>query len=245
LLRFPLISVGVKTPLHSPREEPMIESTEVDRAPTNQRDVLAEGQGLVLAGLLAALAGFVDAIGYLHLSGLFVSYMSGNSTQLAVALGQGDVSEAGNIAELVALFVLGAAAGQVLAGFAGKWHLTCVLVGVAILLATAGVLATTPEPMVLAMGVLNAAMHRAGNIPLSLTFVTGVLVRFGQGLGDFVTRRTRGWSWLVQAIPWIGMITGATLGGAAYLRIGEAAIWVPVCFAGLAAVYSVTIPQPD
>jgi uncharacterized membrane protein YoaK (UPF0700 family) len=195
--------------------------------------------------LLAALAGFVDATGYLHLSGLFVSYMSGNSTQLAVALGQGDLGEAGTIAELVALFVFGAAAGQVLAGFAGKWHLTWVLIGVAIMLATAGALGTSPEPMVLAMGVLNAAMHRAGNIPVSLTFVTGVLVRFGQGLGDFVTRRTRGWSWLVQAIPWIGMITGATLGGAAYLRIGEAAIWVPVGFAGLVAAYSVTIPRPD
>src|SRR5215469_17958621 len=161
----------------------MVESTEIDGGARNRRDVVAEGRGLVLAGLLAALAGFVDATGYLHLSGLFVSYMSGNSTQLAVALGQGDLGEAGTIAELVALFVLGAAAGQVLAGFAGKWHLTWVLIGVAILLAIAGALGTSPQPMVLAMGALNAAMHRAGSIPVSLTFVTGVLVRFGQGLG--------------------------------------------------------------
>jgi len=32
----------------------------------------------VLAGLLSALAGMVDAIGYLHLGGLFISFMSGN-----------------------------------------------------------------------------------------------------------------------------------------------------------------------
>ena len=223
----------------------MVESTEIDGGARNRRDVVAEGRGLVLAGLLAALAGFVDATGYLHLSGLFVSYMSGNSTQLAVALGQGDLDEAGTIAELIALFVLGAAAGQILAGFAGKWHLTWVLIGVAILLAIAGALGTSPEPMVLAMGALNAAMHRAGSIPVSLTFVTGVLVRFGQGLGDFITRRTRGWNWLVQAVPWVGLIIGAMLGGAAYLRIAEAVIWVPVGFAGLIAAYSVTIPQPD
>jgi len=49
----------------------------------------AEACGLVLAGLLAGLAGMVDAIGYLHLSGLFISFMSGNSTQLAAALGKG------------------------------------------------------------------------------------------------------------------------------------------------------------
>ena len=223
----------------------MVEPMQGDRRVTNRPDAVPERRVMVLAGLLAALAGFVDATGYLHLSGLFVSYMSGNSTQLAVALGQGDLDEAGTIAELIALFVLGAAAGQILAGFAGKWHLTWVLIGVAILLAIAGALGTSPEPMVLAMGALNAAMHRAGSIPVSLTFVTGVLVRFGQGLGDFITRRTRGWNWLVQAVPWVGLIIGAMLGGAAYLRIAEAVIWVPVGFAGLIAAYSVTIPQPD
>ena len=223
----------------------MVEPMQGDRRVTNRPDAVPERRGLVLAGLLAALAGFVDATGYLHLSGLFVSYMSGNSTQLAIALGQGELGEAGTIAELVALFVLGAAAGQVLAGFAGKWHLTWVLIVVAILLAIAGALGTSPEPMVVAMGALNAAMHRAGSIPVSLTFVTGVLVRFGQGLGDFITRRTRGWNWLVQAVPWVGLIIGAMLGGAAYLRIGEAVIWVPVGFAGVIAAYSVTIPQPD
>jgi uncharacterized membrane protein YoaK (UPF0700 family) len=211
----------------------------------NRDDVVAERRGLVLAGLLAALAGFVDAIGYLHLSGLFVSYMSGNSTQLAVAIGQGNLGEAATIAELIALFVVGAAAGQMVAGISGKWHMSCVLVGVTALLAIAGVLSTAPEPMVLAMGALNAAIHRAGHIPVSLTFVTGVLVRFGQGLGDFLTRRTRGLKWLVQAVPWVGLITGATLGGAAYLRMGEAVIWVPVGFACLVAAYSVMIPESD
>ena len=49
-------------------------------------------------------------------------------------------------------------------------------------LAIAAVLATAPEPMVFAMGALNASMHRAGSIGVSLTFVTGVLVRFGQVL---------------------------------------------------------------
>jgi uncharacterized membrane protein YoaK (UPF0700 family) len=143
------------------------------------------------------------------------------------------------------LFVLGAAAGQMVAGFTGKWHMACVLVGAAVLLAIAGVLSTAPEPMVLAMGALNAAMHRAGSIPVSLTFVTGVLVRFGQGLGDFLTRRTSGLNWLLQAVPWVGLITGATLGSAAYLQIGETVIWVPVGFACLVTAYSVTIPEPD
>jgi uncharacterized membrane protein YoaK (UPF0700 family) len=209
------------------------------------RRVAVETRGLLLAGLLSALAGMVDAIGYLHLSGLFISFMSGNSTQLAAALGQGQLGEAGTIAELIVLFVVGAAAGQMLADFTGRRHMTWVLVSVAILLAIAAALETAAQPMVFAMGALNAGMRRAGSIPISLTFVTGVLVRFGQGLGDFLTRRVTGWNWLAQGTPWLGLIVGATIGSAVYMRIGEAAIWVPIGVAVLLAAYSVVIPQPD
>jgi uncharacterized membrane protein YoaK (UPF0700 family) len=215
------------------------------RSAIGNTEVEAEARGLVLAGLLAGLAGTVDAIGYLHLSGLFISFMSGNTTQLAAALGQGQLAEAGTIAELIALFIVGAAAGQVLAVITGRSHMTWVLIGVAILLAIAAALGTAAEPMVFAMGALNAAMRRAGSIPISLTFVTGVLVRFGQGLGDFLTRRVTGWNWLVQGTPWLGLITGATIGSAVYMRMGEGAIWVPIGVAALLAAYSVAIPQPD
>jgi len=113
------------------------------------------------------------------------------------------------------------------------------------LLTIAALLATAPEPMVFAMGALNATMHRAGNIPVSLTFVTGVLVRFGQGLGDFLTRRSGELKWLAQAVPWLGLIAGATVGSAAFMRIGEAAIWISVALAALLLACSTAIRQPD
>ena len=204
-----------------------------------------ETSGLLLAGLLAALAGAVDAIGYLHLGGLFISFMSGNSTQMAAAIGQGDLAEAGSIAKLIVLFVAGAAGGQIVANFAGARHLAWVLVTVVVLLVAAAALRAAPEPMVLAMGALNASLHRAGNIPVSLTFVTGVLVRFAQGLGDFLTRRATGPVWLLQAVPWVGLIAGAILGAVAYGRVGETALWLPVIMAGLLAAYAATMPETE
>ena len=224
----------------------MTGSTSIHRGPAKGGgDVSETARGLVLAAILAALAGMVDVIGYLHLKGLFISFMSGNSTQLAAALGGGDLSGAATIAELITLFVLGAAGGQVLADFTGRWHMTWVLIGVALFLVVAAVLRNVPEPMVFGMGALNASMHRAGKVPVSLTFVTGVLVRFGQGLGNFLTGRATGWNWLTQAISWVGMITGATIGGAAYLQIGEPAIWLPIALAAVLAAGSFLIPQPD
>ena len=224
----------------------MAEPLSVARSPTESAgDLGGQARGLILAGFLAALAGMVDAIGYLRLGHLFVSFMSGNSTQLAVAVGGGDLTEAAVIAELIALFVLGAAAGQVLAGFTGGRHLTWVLVAVAVLLAIAAVLGTSPEPMVLAMGALNASVQRVGKIAVSVTYVTGTLVKLGQGLGDFLTRRSTGWTWLVQASPWAGLIVGATIGGAAYVRIGGVVTWAPVLLACLLAVWSAIVTVAD
>ncbi len=42
---------------------------------------------LTLATVLLANAGFVDAVGFLTLSDLFVSFTRGNSTQLAIGIG--------------------------------------------------------------------------------------------------------------------------------------------------------------
>ena len=170
--------------------------------------------------------------------------MSGNSTQLAVSLGQGNLATAATIAKLVLFFVLGAAGGQMLAEVTGNRHMTGVLVGVAILLVISGLLATAPEPMTFAMGALNAAMDRAGHIRVSLTFVTGVLVRFGQGLGNLLVRGPSGWGWVAQGSPWLGLIAGGALGAFAYAKIGEAVIWAAVGFACLLAAASLLMPQP-
>jgi uncharacterized membrane protein YoaK (UPF0700 family) len=203
-----------------------------------------EGLLLIMAALLAALAGMVDAVAYIHLNGLFVSFMSGNSTQLAVSLGQRNLAAAATIAELVLFFVLGAAGGQMLADVTGNRHMTGGLVAVAILLVISGLLATAPEPMTFAMGALNAAMDRAGHIRVSLTFVTGVLVRFGQGLGNLLVRGPSGWGWVAQGSPWLGLIAGGALGAFAYAKIGEAVIWAAVGFACLLAAGSLVTPQP-
>src|SRR5689334_8967098 len=66
-----------------------------DRLPLHVRGghdapcMLDSRQNILLACALSALAGYVDGIGLLHLGGLFVSFMSGNSTRMAVSLADG------------------------------------------------------------------------------------------------------------------------------------------------------------
>jgi len=67
-----------------------------------------------LACALSALAGYVDGIGFLQLGGLFVSFMSGNSTRMGVSLAAGQWLPAAEALGLIALFVAGAALGSLI-----------------------------------------------------------------------------------------------------------------------------------
>ena len=55
----------------------------------------SDRHALLLALILASLAGYVDALGFLALKGFFVSFMSGNSTRFSIALAGGDRRVAG------------------------------------------------------------------------------------------------------------------------------------------------------
>jgi uncharacterized membrane protein YoaK (UPF0700 family) len=79
---------------------------------------------------LAGMAGFVDAAGYLSAGGYFVSFMSGNTTRLGVALGTG--AGAALPALLIAGFVAGVTAGALVALRAGPWRKPAVLALVAL-----------------------------------------------------------------------------------------------------------------
>src|ERR1700709_1594618 len=78
------------------------------------RPMLDSRHNIALACALSALAGYVDGIGFLHLGGLFVSFMSGNSTRMGVSLAQGHWWNAAEALGLVALFVAGAAGGSLI-----------------------------------------------------------------------------------------------------------------------------------
>ena len=76
--------------------------------------MLDSRRNIALACALSALAGYVDAIGFIHLGGLFVSFMSGNSTRMGVSLAEGQWWSAAEALGLIALFVIGAAAGSLI-----------------------------------------------------------------------------------------------------------------------------------
>src|ERR1700759_4360526 len=146
---------------------------------------LESGRNIALACALSALAGYVDGIGYLHLGGLFVSFMSGNSTRMAVSFAAGHFGAAGEGFGLIALFVFGAACGSLIGLGRGIHRQPQILAVEALLLIAAGLVHNfgldrlAISIIVLAMGLENAVFQIDGGGGLGLPYVPGALVQVG------------------------------------------------------------------
>jgi uncharacterized membrane protein YoaK (UPF0700 family) len=199
--------------------------------------MLDSRRNIALASALSALAGYVDGIGYLHLGGLFVSFMSGNSTRMGVSLAQGHWLDAAEAFGLIALFVIGAAAGSLIVLGRGANRQPRVLLVEALLLAGAalcyafGRSSAAVAAIVLAMGLENAVFQIDGGAGLGLTYVTGALVKVGQLVAAAVTGGAR-WAWAPNSLLWAALVAGSLCGALAYHWINLSAIW----FAAAAAL---------
>jgi uncharacterized membrane protein YoaK (UPF0700 family) len=176
---------------------------------------LSDGAGeepvaLIVVWWLAAMAGAVDACGVSMLKDLYVSFMSGNTTSLGLAIAKSDWARVWLIAGILAAFVGGATAGTVVSVAVGRHHLPVVILIVAALLTSAAAVAGMAIlAMTFAMGMLNAAIQHAGQVRISITYVTGILVKLGQGLGLAICGRGTDLAWLKQTVPWTGLLAGA------------------------------------
>ena len=192
--------------------------------------MLDSRHNILLACALSALAGYVDGIGFLHLGGLFVSFMSGNSTRMGVSLADGHWSDAIMALGLIALFVGGAAGGSLIVLGRRRRRQALVLLVEAVLLAGAalahafGLERVAIAAIVLAMGLENAVFQIEGGAGLGVTYVTGALVKVGQLIAAALTGGSH-WAWLPNLLMWAALVAGATAGAFAYVWIGLAAIW--------------------
>lgn len=205
---------------------------------------LAPGQRRLAVGL-AALAGFVDGVGFLTAGGYFVSFMSGNTTRLAVDLVT-DPSAAMLPTLLIAGFTCGVFLGAIVALASGQWQARNVAALAAALLlagAIANYAGSVPlglAGLVLAMGALNNCFLREGANSFGLTYMTGALVRFGQGLAyRLCGREAPGFLGLLAL--WAALGGGAVLGALAEQRFGASSIAMAAGLACLAVAATIAV----
>jgi uncharacterized membrane protein YoaK (UPF0700 family) len=234
---------------------------ETDRAPVTRpldptaRSTRAQARRAErLAAVLAMIAGFVDAYGMITY-GVYVSFMSGNTTQTGYQAAEGAFGPTSLSALAILFFVVGAFAGTLIVEASGRYARRVLYSVVAAALAVIvglthyGMLpgAFAIAAISVAMGVMNNVLSRVGAQAVSLTFVTGSLSRVGSSLALALRRaplRDAQGPWdthlrraLMLGRLWLGFLVGALLSGAATPRYGALVLLAPALILAMLAAF--------
>jgi len=194
--------------------------------------------------ILTALAGYVDALGFIRLGGLYTSFMSGNTTQFAVSLGHGDLHHALLPGLLIVAFLLGGICGGGLSALAPARWSTPIVLAFETAVVSAAFEAATAAPdsgmaslmLALAMGAQNAVLSHVQGFRAGTTFVTGALFGFGQKLALALAQRGARWAFVGDGVVWFSLLVGSVTGTVAYGQLALYALAIPAGIAGLLAL---------
>lgn len=201
---------------------------------------------MLLAAHLSAVAGFVDAVGFMHLGGFFISFMSGNTTRMTANVAEGVWSNALLAGGLIGLFLVGVMAGAVVYRLGGRYSRDLVLIQVTVLLGLSalgvaiGVPQLTVVTMSLGMGAMNSVFERGGEVNVGLTYMTGTLVKAGQRFVDAFFGGPRR-LWLKYVVLWAGLAVGSMAGALSFAAYGLASIWFAFVLVVVATAVTIVI----
>lgn len=216
-----------------------------------------ESRARIFACCLSALAGFVDAIGFIQSGGFFVSFMSGNSTRLGVGIAEG--ARAALVAGAIIVCFLGGVIGGSLIGSRFEQRRpAAVLVAISGMIGLAALLehfGSAGYPIALlagAMGAENAVFERDGEVRIGVTYMTGSLVRVGNGIAGAILGRG-GNGWAGYLLLWLGFVAGVALGALSFGSGNSETLWAASGAALVLAGVSVLVtpdrvriaPNPD
>ncbi len=187
---------------------------------------------LAFALVLTGLAGLLDAAAYLQFAHLYVSFMSGNSTHLGMALAERDSASLLAILGVVAAFVAGAALGTFIADRTCRHLILRVLILEAALMAVAIAAALAAHPLAcvmmiaLTMGIQNVLHQAVGGVDVGKGFVTGMLFHLGQSVARARDGKARLGQARISLLNWLSFVAGAAAG-----TLGMHALGFTACLA--------------
>jgi uncharacterized membrane protein YoaK (UPF0700 family) len=204
---------------------------------------VTSSRGFLLGLALTALAGWIDAAGFLEFSGFSISFMSGNMVQVGLDGARADVTHVTRALGAMALFVFGSFAGGLMFARCGRWMFAVSLAVLASALAlAAGLALANPAPalaivpLALAMGLQNQIVSKTRDDNAGTTFVTGTLFRFGDLLAQIVLGAEQG----SRAVRLLAVVAAFALGAAAgaihAVRYGAWSFVPPAAFAAMVAM---------
>lgn len=177
--------------------------------------------------IITFVAGFLDAVGVTYLSGIFVSFMSGNSIGFGIAVAHGRTAVAIPIASAITSFVVGAFIGSLIAQRRTSATMIVLMLEVAMIVLSIflvgeinGFIALLP--VCLAMGMQNAIPRPVSGVAIGRSFVTGELFGIGHSLALALQDRRQFRQAALHAASWLTIVLGAISGAVSLAQFGLA-----------------------
>jgi uncharacterized membrane protein YoaK (UPF0700 family) len=178
-----------------------------------------------LSWVLAALAGVLGATAFTHSAGYFVTFMTGNAQRAVLGYFLHDVRVAISAGVLMLCFVAGVVVASVCRRhfWTGHPHGPTVLTTFSLIAAT--VVDVIDEGweeqsldfvpimlVVFGVGALNTSFVKDGEVSVPLSYVTGTLVKMGQGIERHIAGGKAS-DWLGYFLLFASFLLGAVIGG--------------------------------
>jgi uncharacterized membrane protein YoaK (UPF0700 family) len=182
------------------------------------RAAAAPRRRATFATLMTALAGFLDAVGFVQLQHFYVSFMSGNSTQFGMAVARADWRDVLLAGVIIGSFVVGACLATLICEVSNRFEILAVLNGEFLIFLGALALAASAYDraalvlVALAMGAQNTLHQIVVGADVGKGFITGTLFALGQSLAFWLRRRKPISQTASNLLSWLAFIGGAAVG---------------------------------
>lgn len=198
-----------------------------------------------LSWVLAGLAGVLGATAFTHSEGYFVTFMTGNAQRAVLGFFRHDVLLSISAGVLMLCFVIGVVVASVCRRRFWSAHPHGPTVLTTFSLITATVLDVLEEGwqenmldfapimlVVFGIGALNTSFVKNGEVSVPLSYVTGTLVKMGQGIERHIAGGTAA-DWLGYFLLLASFMLGAVVGGCISLVVNGT--WMLVVASGVCA----------
>ena len=204
-----------------------------------------------LSWVLAGLAGVLGATAFTHSAGYFVTFMTGNAQRAVLGYFRHDVVLSVTAGLLLLCFV----AGVVVASWCRRHFWVAHPHGPTVLTTFSLVAATVVDVIddgweknqldfapimlvVFGIGALNTSFVKDGEVSIPISYVTGTLVKMGQGIERHIAGGTAA-DWLGFFLLFASFIVGATVGGCISLLVsGDQMLLVAAAACALTTGYT-------
>jgi uncharacterized membrane protein YoaK (UPF0700 family) len=215
----------------------------------------------LVAMVLALVAGFVDAVGFLHVINVFPANQSGNVAFLGLSIGGASPAPGWGPPVAIPAFMVGVAVGRWSSLRVGPRRGAATLLGVELVLVIAVAViflaagdhqrfTTTGEQVAalataaVAMGVQTDVIRSVAGVAVSTTYLSGAIARIGETIGTppgSIERKSELRLLAVLSLVLVAYVGGAAL-GASRLGDGRTGFLVPVAL--VAGLFTVACTRP-